>query len=197
MKKRVTAVALSLLLLLPTATVFAETNDQEVNVIGSGLRVNQTKINFKDITLNVKQAQSSSANTSLFVLDGRGTDAGWGISLKANDFIIKKTIDNSEVSFKIPANAITVTTKYKQALVGIPIDFANDRGTTVNVAPLSADTEIPIVSVKPANGAGSHEIAVDYNLSLPKSLAGSNGSNVGVLQGVYTSTFTYTVSAGI
>lgn len=196
MKKKILATVLTLALSLPAVMASAQSTDQEVTVMGSGLQVTQTSLNFQDIILNVKQAQNSTAKSDLFVLDGRGTDAGWGVSLKATDFVLKKTVNEQEVLFTIPSSAVVITTHYKKAVVGTPVDFQAGEGVLATAQPLSA-VESRIVGVKPASGAGTHEFGLDYRLSLPKTIQGSDGSSIGVLQGTYSSVFTYTVTAGI
>lgn len=196
MKKKILVAILSVALTLPAILVSAQSTDQEVTVMGAGLQVTQTSLNFQDIILNVKESQKSTANSDLFVLDGRGTDAGWGVSLKATDFVLKKIVNGVEVTFTIPSSAVVITSQYKQAVVGTPVDFAAGDGILASSQPLSS-VESRIVGVKPATGAGTHEFGLVYQLSLPKTLQGSDGSSVGVLQGTYSSVFTYTVTAGI
>ncbi|QQZ58882.1 hypothetical protein JI735_19310 [Paenibacillus sonchi] len=91
---------------------------------------------------------------------------------------------------------MTFTASYKGALVGTTIDFASGNGELATGKVLSSEDE-RIVGVVPSEGAGTHRIGVNYTLAVPKLIQGSNGKTVGLLQGTYTSTFTYTATAGL
>ncbi|MBY9079574.1 hypothetical protein KIH86_08420 [Paenibacillus sp. HN-1] len=195
MKKGWLALCTAALLLLPSAA-FAETDESEVTVTGNGLQMTQTQPRFADVTLNVKSTQTSQASNDLYVMDARGTAAGWGITLRATDFKLTRIIDGAAVDFVIPASAVSYTATYKGALAGTAIDFAQGKGELAAAKVLSS-TDERIVGVIPSEGAGTHQIGVAYHLAVPKSLTGSNGKTVGLLQGTYTATWTYTATAGI
>lgn len=195
MKKRGLALLATMLLLLPSAA-YAETDESEVTVTGSGLQMTQTQPRFSDVVFNVKNMQTSEAANDLYVMDARGTAAGWGITLRATDFRLTKVVDEQEMDFVIPASAVSFTASYKGALVGTAINFDAGNGELASAKALSSADE-RIVGVIPSEGAGTHQIGVDYRLAVPKLIQGSNGKTIGLLQGTYTSTFTYTATAGI
>ncbi|MCE3203475.1 hypothetical protein [Paenibacillus sonchi] len=196
MKKVWLALCTSIMLLLPLSAVHAETDESEVTVTGSGLRMTQTQPRFSDVTLNVKSTQTSQASNDLYVMDARGTAAGWGITLRATDFKLSRMINGTAVDFVIPASAVSFTATYKGALVGTAIDFTAGNGELASTKVLSS-TDERIVGVIPSEGAGTHRIGVSYLLNVPKLIQGDNGKTVGLLQGTYTSTFTYTATAGL
>ncbi|GGG06168.1 hypothetical protein GCM10010912_58490 [Paenibacillus albidus] len=197
MRKIVLSLLAALTLALPVSSAFAaETGESEVVVTGAGLQMTQTKPVFSTVTLDTKQNQTSAAASNLYVMDARGTAAGWGVLLRATDFKLTKRVGEQTVDFVIPASAVTISASYKNAIVGTPVDFAGAKGELANHQVLSA-ADTRIVGVVPSEGAGTHQIGVDYTLNVPKLIQGSNGKSVGLLQGTYTSTFTYTAAAGI
>lgn len=195
-RRFLTATLLGLVVVLPASTVFAGSVEQQVTVQGSGLQVTQTPVQFSDVTLDVKKSQSSEAKTKLYVLDGRGTDAGWGVLLRTTDFKLVKQVNGVDEVFSIPASAITVTTTYGGPIVGNSIDFAGGEGFLGSSVILSNKDE-RLLATNKRYGAGTHQFDLNYHLQLPKTIKGSNGTVSGVLQGTYTATFTYTVTAGI
>lgn len=200
MKKIVFTFLTALVLMLPISSAFAadaaNVDESEVVVTGAGLQMTQTKPTFTDITLDVKQNQSSAAVSNLYVLDARGTAAGWGVVLRATDFTLTKMVGGQSVTFVIPASSVSFSTQYTNAIVGTPIDFQAAKGELAVNQVLSSE-DARIVGVIPSEGVGTHQFGVSYTLNVPKILTGSNGQHVGLLQGTYTSTFTYTATAGI
>ncbi|MDF9841938.1 MULTISPECIES: hypothetical protein [unclassified Paenibacillus] len=197
MRKMIFALWAALVLMLPVSSAFAaEVDESEVVVTGAGLQMTQTKPAFSDITLDLKQSQTSAADSSLYVMDARGTAAGWGIVLRASDFKLTKIVAGQVVEFVIPASSVSFTAQYKSALVGTPIDFQAAKGELASHQVLSSE-DSRIVGVIPSEGAGTHQFEVSYILNVPKLITGSNGQQVGLLQGTYTSTFTYTATAGL
>lgn len=174
----------------------AEMDESEVTITGSGLQMTQTKPQFAEVTLDMKNIQTSQATNDLYVMDARGTAAGWGITIRATDFKLTRTIDGTEIDFVIPVSAVSFTASYKGAIVGTAIDFATGNGELASGKILSGADE-RIVGVIPSEGAGTHRFDVSYSLNVPKLIQGSNGKTVGLLQGTYTSTFTYTATAGL
>ncbi|MEK3868179.1 MULTISPECIES: hypothetical protein [Paenibacillus] len=196
MKKVLLSILMLVALAVPMSAYAADTGESEVVVTGAGLQITQTKPTFTDVTLDLKQNQSSAANSNLYVLDARGTAAGWGVVLRASDFKLTKMVGGKAVEFVIPASAVSFSTLYKSAIVGTPIDFQGAKGELANQQVLSS-ADSRIVAVIPSEGAGTHQFLVNYTLNVPKLIMGSNGQQVGLLQGTYTSTFSYTATAGI
>lgn len=196
MKKVFVGLFMLMVLSVPMSVFAADTDESEVVVTGAGLQITQTKPAFKDITLDLKQNQMSAADSNLYVLDARGTAAGWGVVLRATDFKLTKMVSGQAVDFVIPASSVSFSTQYKNAITGTPIDFAAAKGELANHQVLSSG-DSRIVGVIPSEGAGTHQFGIAYTLNVPKLISGSNGQNVGLLQGTYTSTFTYTATAGI
>ncbi|MEC0167364.1 hypothetical protein [Paenibacillus graminis] len=198
MKHWLMSLLATVLLAVPMAPAQAAavTDESEVTVMGSGLQMTQTKPQFTDVTLDMKNTQTSQATNDLYVMDARGTAAGWGITLRATDFKLTRTINGAPVDFIIPASAVSFSANYKGALVGTNIDFTSGKGELAKSKVLSSRDE-RIVGVVPSEGAGTHRIGVNYTLAVPKLIQGSNGKTVGLLQGTYTSTFTYTATAGL
>ncbi|WP_342436706.1 hypothetical protein NSS79_25750 [Paenibacillus sp. FSL L8-0436] len=195
MKKWIMSMLMAMLVTLPFSSAFAA-DESEVVVTGAGLQMTQTKPIFTDITLDIKQNQTSAATSNLNVLDARGTAAGWGIVLRATDFKLTKMVSGQAIDFVIPASSVSFSTQYKNAVVGTPIDFKSAKGELANHQVLSSE-DSRIVGVIPSEGAGTHQFGVSYVLNVPKIIEGSNGQNVGLLQGTYTSTFTYTATVGL
>ncbi|ETT46875.1 hypothetical protein C162_18954 [Paenibacillus sp. FSL R7-269] len=196
MKKVLIGLMLLMILAVPVSANAADTDESEVVVLGAGLQMTQTKPVFKDITLDFKQNQTSAADSNLYVLDARGTAAGWGVVLRATDFKLSKMVGGQAVDFIIPASSVSFSTQYKTAITGTPIDFAAAKGELANHQVLSSG-DSRIVGVIPSEGAGTHQFGIAYTLNVPKLITGSNGQHVGLLQGTYTSTFTYTATAGL
>ncbi|PAK55786.1 hypothetical protein CHH75_00515 [Paenibacillus sp. 7541] len=185
-----------LLLSLGTSTFAADVSEQKLEVVGSGLRAFQTPLKFDDIRLDVKQAQSSQAETMMTVVDGRGTDAGYTVSMSSTDFEIEKVINGVLEKFYIPASAVEVTTAYKGPVTGAPIHFGSGQGTLVSQLVLSNASQA-IIQARPSFGGGTHQFEVRYDLKLPQTISKQDGTKVGVLQGSYRARFTYKATSGI
>ncbi|QQZ58881.1 hypothetical protein JI735_19305 [Paenibacillus sonchi] len=76
MKKVWLALCTSIMLLLPLSAVHAETDESEVTVTGSGLQMTQTQPRFSDVTLSVKNTQTTQATNDLYVMDARVRQPG-------------------------------------------------------------------------------------------------------------------------
>lgn len=189
-------VGISLLALTMSASAFAESTEQKVEVVGSGLRLFQTAIQFNDIKLDVKKAQVSQAKTDMYSIDGRGSDGGWTASLSSTDFMIEKEVNGVTEQFYIPASAVAITTQYKGAVTGAAIDFTKGNGTLSTKKVLSNSAQ-PIIQANPSYGGGTHHFGVTYDLKLPQMIMKQDGTKLGVLQGQYKALFTYQMTSGI
>lgn len=186
----------TLLLSLGTSTFAADVSEQKVQVVGSGLRAFQTQIKFDDIRLDVKKSQSSKAETIVTLVDGRGSDAGYTLSMSSTDFVIEKNINGTLEKFYIPASAVEVTAEYKGPITGAPIDFNRGQGTLSSQLVLSNASQA-IIQAKPSYGGGTHQFQMRYDLKLPETISKQDGTKIGVLQGSYKALFTYKATSGI
>ncbi|GAA0854494.1 WxL domain-containing protein [Paenibacillus glucanolyticus] len=189
-------IGLSVLLLSLGTSAYADVTEQKVEVVGSGLRVFQTALKFDDIRLDVKKSQASKAETTMTVIDGRGSDAGWTVSMSSTDFEIEKSVNGTLEKFYIPASAVEITTDYKGPVTGATINFGSGQGTLsskliVSNAPQS------IIQAKPSFGGGTHQFNVRYDLKLPQTISKQDGTKIGVLQGSYKALFKYQATSGI
>ncbi|PAD73081.1 WxL domain-containing protein [Paenibacillus campinasensis] len=189
-------VGLSVLLFSLGASAFADVSEQRVQVVGSGLRAFQTPLQFNDIRLDVKQDQSSNADTTITVVDARGTDAGWTVSMSSTDFTIEKDINGTVERFYIPASAVEVTTEYSGPVTGAPINFNGGQGRLSNRLVLSNASQA-LIQANPSFGGGTHQFNVKYNFRLPQTINKQDGTKIGVLAGTYRAEFTYKTVSGI
>lgn len=186
----------ALLFSLGASTYAADVSEQKVEIVGSGLRAFQTPIKFQDIQLDVKKSQRSKAETTVTLVDARGSDAGYTLSMSSTDFVIEKEINGVTESFYIPASAIEVTAQYKGPITGAPIDFGRGQGMLSSQLVLSNASQA-IIQAKPSFGGGTHQFQMQYDLKLPQTINKQDGTKIGVLQGSYKALFTYKATSGI
>ncbi|KQY90990.1 hypothetical protein ASD24_24655 [Paenibacillus sp. Root52] len=184
----------SAVLLLPLALptiASAEEMEKEVQVTGGSLMVTQSKINFSDITLAVRQQQTSQAVVTSRVVDDRGNGSGWTVSQSGTDFVT--TLDGKE--FYIPIDAVKVTATLKSTISGLPIDFTHSGHLASNQVLSHQST--PIFSADVTSGQGAYDFELQYTLSLPQVIKATDGKEIGVVAGTYRSTVTTTATSGI
>lgn len=190
MKRLLFSGLLVLALALPTVAS-AEDIEKEVRVTGGNLLVTQSKLNFADINLAVRQQQKSQAVVTTRVIDDRGNGNGWTISQAATDFAT--TIDGKE--FYIPIDAVKVTASLKNTISGIPLDFTN--GGHLAKDQVLSHQSTPIFSADVSTGQGAYDFELQYSLSLPQIIKAADGKEIGVVAGTYRSTITTTATSGI
>ncbi|MFX3643369.1 MAG: hypothetical protein ACE3L7_32755 [Candidatus Pristimantibacillus sp.] len=195
MKKMLVSATLAVLMALPAASASAEEVEKEVQVSGGSLQVTQTKLQFSDVTLKVRDQQKSFASSLTHVIDNRGNGAGYGYSVSATDFETEVTINGQTQKFKIPASSIRFTTTLKDTITGVPVDFSTN-GVLANNEVLS-DTPRTMFKVDPGFGQGAYDFQVDYVLNLPQKIQSADGKEIGVMAGTYKAKFTYTATSGI
>lgn len=187
MKKLWISAILALALALPSVAS-AEELEKEIQVTGGDFKVTQTKINFSDITLSVKQQQKSQAVVSTRVTDSRGNGRGWTISQSATDF---ETELNGQ-KFYIPIDAVQVTATLKNTISGLPL-----QGGIVAKDQVLSNQATPIFSAEVGSGQGAYDFELHYTLSLPQIIKSSDGKEIGVIAGTYKAKFVTTATSGI
>ncbi|MEN1990253.1 hypothetical protein [Paenibacillus hubeiensis] len=190
MKRLWVSAVLALALALPAAAS-AEDMEKEVQVNGGNLIVTQSKLDFSDITLSVRQQQKSQAVATTRVIDDRGNGNGWTISQSATDFVT--TLDGQE--FYIPIDAVRVTATLKNTISGIPLDFS--QGGHIAQDQVLSHQPTPLFSADVSTGQGAYDFDLQYTLSLPQIIKTKDGKEIGVVAGTYRSTFTTTATSGI
>ena len=190
MKRLWVSAVLALALALPTVAS-AEDMEKEVQVNGGNLVVTQSKLNFTDITLAVRQQQKSQAAATTRVIDDRGNGGGWTISQSGTDFVT--TMDGQE--FYIPIDAVRVTATLKNTISGIPLDFT--QGGHIAQDQVLSHQSTTLFSADVSTGQGAYDFDLQYTLSLPQIIKTKDGKEIGVVAGTYRSTFTTTATSGI
>ncbi|MEK4529851.1 hypothetical protein NST38_31080 [Paenibacillus sp. FSL H8-0104] len=190
MKRLLVSGLVVLALALPTV-VSAEDIEKEVQVTGGNLLVTQSKLDFSDITLAVRQQQKSQAVVTSRVIDNRGNGHGWSVSQSATDFVT--TING--VNYYIPIDSVKVTATLKNTISGIPLDFTHG-GHLAKDQALSHQAT-PIFSADVSTGQGAYDFELLYSLSLPQIIKAGDGKEIGVIAGTYRSTITTTATSGI
>jgi hypothetical protein len=190
MKRFMLSLLLILALAIPTVAS-AEDMEKEVHVTGGNLLVTQSKLNFTDITLAVRQKQKSQAVVSTRVIDDRGNGNGWTVSQAATDFV---TTFNGK-DFYIPIDAVRVTASLKNTISGIPLDFTH--GGHLAKDQVLSHQATPILSADVSTGQGAYDFELQYTLSLPQVIKSADGKEIGVVAGTYRSTITTTATSGI
>ncbi|MGV2967139.1 hypothetical protein [Paenibacillus sp. AGC30] len=190
MKRLWFAAILALALAMPSVAA-AEDMEKEVQVTGGDFMVTQSKMNFTDITLAVRQQQKSQAIVTSRVIDDRGNGNGWTVSQAATDFVT--TIDGKD--FYIPIDAVKVTASLKNTISGIPLDFTN--GGHLAKDQVLSHQSTPIFSAAVSTGQGAYDFELNYSLSLPQIIKAEDGKEIGVIAGTYRSTITTTATSGI
>ncbi|MEK5061048.1 hypothetical protein BK126_26400 [Paenibacillus sp. FSL H7-0326] len=188
--KKILASMLAMVLAVPL-TASAQELEKEIAVTGGSLQFTQTRLSFNDITLSSRDNLKSQAVSTIRAIDDRGNGAGWTYSLSATDFVT--TMDGQE--FRLPASVVQFSTILKNTISGVPIDFTQGGELAQNKVLSSVPSTI--VSADVGKGQGAYDFEVNYTLSLPKTIANSEGKEIGVIAGTYRSVFTYTATSGI
>lgn len=192
------------LCLVAPHTIFAET----VSVIGGDLTITQTPLTFSSVTLDVSANQNSTGSNTVDITDERGTGAGWSVSLAVSDFVTSipdPTASSGDITLAIPANAVTVSGGTVTFIAGQSI--SSTAGPLVSSTLTLSNTPTSVINTSPGYGMGKYSVPLNFNISLPKMVtvqavgtdskytAGS--TQIGLYAGTYTSTFTYTTTAGV
>jgi hypothetical protein len=197
-------VALSILAVAAVPSAFAET----VSVTPGTLTNSQTAIAFSAVQLDLSQTQKSNADTTISVNDARGSGAGWSISIAATDFVSADIQDPStadaasKIQATFPVSSVIATVGAPAFVAGQPIDAVSGPIASNKTLSNSAQT---LVGAKSGYGMGNYTAPVAFELTLPKVIKVSKegtgtlktGADVGLMAATYTSTFTFSQTAGL
>lgn len=193
-KHLVSLVALAMLSL--PLTVHAETSEESVSVMGGGLKVTQSKVTLNDVHLSVKSAQTTTGSSELLINDSRGSGAGWSVSVKSTDFTMSKELQGQTKTFTLPANAVRFTAKVNSVISGDSIPFGTgDNYLAANTT--MTNTPSKVIQAGAGQGMGAYRVGLDYTVYIPETITANSGETLGVLEGTYRATFTFTSVSGI
>ena len=175
LRKIAATIAILTLLAITAVVVYAET--ASVTIIGGVLSMTPADVTLSGVTLNgTDQLSTSAAGTNNWsASDGRGTGAGWNLTIDSTDFADgTKTIDISSADreFKI---------QLLDANIGVT---AGNSPPTSSATSLTAIPEGPAPALKFASaalnqGMGSYTINPNFELEVPAEiLAGSYAATI-------------------
>lgn len=183
-------------------------NAETANILGGALTATNTPIAFSDVTLDLTQAQSSTATSSALIDDARGSGAGWSYNLAITNFtasVEDPTIAGGTLSVDIPASAVNFSVIPPTLLAGQAIDPTY--GPAAGTGGTLSSTAQPILNASPGFGMGQYSADLNFSIDIPKTIEISNvsdlaskfqaGDTAGIFAGQYTSTFTFTTGAGL
>jgi hypothetical protein len=182
-------------------------NTQETDLIVTGgeLSFSTSNFSFDNILFDSDTVQKTTTSNPLFIKDDRASGAGWNIKVSATDFIATLS-DPSGGSGNIvatfPSNYLEVKTGLIDLLSGQDIN-----GISLYSNLILSDIGQTLMIANPGYGMGSYSTVLDFILTIPNTVTvtdvdsiGSNyfeGDIIGILEGKYTSTITYTIGTGL
>lgn len=194
-------IALLLALVIPTSV-----QAEEVSIVGGSLNVTPAPITFNSVTLDLSANQTSVATSVLNVSDDRGSGAGWSVSLAITDFqsnaIANPSNVSETISVAIPKEQVDVTVNNIVTVAG---QQANGTDGPVGDTKTLSGSPQSIINSSPGFGMGSYTADMNFTINIPKTVkvvtdsAGTYGvgADIGTMATTYTSTFTFTNTAGL
>lgn len=195
-----------LILIFPVFNVkagYAETVDTpittsettNVDLLSGDLTSNQDLISFPDVKINFTTPPVSNSTSEIYVNDSRGTGTGWSVSLSATNFsmnIPSPSNPETTISPTILISAVELTVNNIK-------DLNNNQPTNDVKSPSVLTLSVypqEILTADPGYGMGYYSANLNWSFTLPNTVRMGKKPG-GLYMGTYTSTFTFTTTAGV
>ncbi|MCH8920479.1 MAG: WxL domain-containing protein [Chloroflexi bacterium] len=181
MIKRILAVG-AVLAVLATTAVMASAESATVTVTAGTLSLTTNAVALPGITLSgVDQTTATTAGDDTFnVADGRGSGAGYNVTIDTTDFTAGGTIDTGTGNFDISLQDAAIV------VVGGSATKPTSSVTALTDIPESPAAALKVLSAAVSAGQGSYDWDPVFSLTIPsESDAGS-----------YSATITLTIASG-
>ncbi|NHN33136.1 WxL domain-containing protein [Paenibacillus agricola] len=216
-KKIISSLLASIIFAAATTTVFADTTSQiSTSFTGGSLSVTPETLVLPAAVISASTVVTTEKNIHPLINDSRGTGGGWSLSIAVSDFESVALPDKTNsaggstmtVGFSSGYLDASVWSVYRNADAGQAEDATHgpkkvgDSLVTLGTGPTQ------MIVADAGYGMGEYQTDINFILRLPKSgkvktlsAPGTSnysvGSDVGLLDGSYTATFTYTLGTGI
>jgi hypothetical protein len=210
MKRSTKRLLTSLVLLIALACAPMSAMAETVSITAGSLAYTPSTVTFSGTALDNATTQTATGSSTINVTDNRGSGAGWSVTLAVTDLTSTAITDitssggTGTYTVKIPASAVSVAGGAFATTAGQTVDPTYGPLTYSKVLSTSAQS---VANATPGFGAGVYNSTLNFTLTFPHTVTvvsqtgtGSKfivGSTVGLPASIFTSTFTYTSSAGV